>query len=122
LADAKAQLLQAQRDLDAAKAKANAIENEADAIIARKKIELTQAMRERQKRLGEANEAIISFENNKVVTSMRQRLFYVALEQVKAYLHQRITPTLHEKIIDHQLAIFKAMTKEQLGIVSNTIK
>ncbi len=122
MADAKAQLLQAQRDLDAAKAKANAIENEADAIIARKKIELTQAMRERQKRLGEANEAIISFENNKVVTSMRQRLFYVALEQVKAYLHQRITPTLHEKIIDHQLAIFKAMTKEQLGIVSNTIK
>jgi len=122
LADAQAQLLQAQRDLDAAKAKASAIENETDAIIARKKIEMTQTTRERQKRLEEANEAIISFENNKAVTSLRQRLFYAALNKVKEYLRQRITLYLHEQINDHQLAILRRMTKQQFGMVSNKSK
>lgn len=111
LAEAKANLAQAEKDLELAKAKAITIHADAESIIELKTIDLTRKLHERKKRLKEANVAIISFENNKVFTAMRQRLFRIALEQVREYLSKRITPDLHTKINDYQLSVLKSITK-----------
>ena len=111
MADVKANLLQAEEELRIARQKVITIHADAQSMIDLKTLELKNMIRDRQQRLKDANVAIITFETNKVVTAMRQRMFQIALKQVKQYLNQRITPELHTKIIDHQLGVLKAMTK-----------
>lgn len=111
MADVKANLLQAEEELRIARQKVITIHADAQSMIDLKTLELKNTIRDRQQRLKDANLAIITFETNKVVTAMRQRTFQIALNQVKQYLNQSITPELHTKIIDHQLGVLKAMTK-----------
>ena len=109
--EAKAKLLEAEQNLAAARSKVLVIEADAQTLIELKKVELKESLREKQYRLKEANNSIISFEKNKELTQMRHRVFHNALHRVKKYLNQSITVDLHLKINDHQLSTFNLINE-----------
>jgi F0F1-type ATP synthase membrane subunit b/b' len=109
--EVKANLAKAEKELEAAREKVVQIHSDADLTIALKTAELQESMRDRQKRVQDASLSVITFENNKVLTAMRQRLFRIAMTQVKESLSKRITAELHTQIIDHQLGVLKSIAK-----------
>lgn len=109
--EVKANLAKAEKELEAAREKVVQIHSDADLTIALKTSELQESMRDRQKRVQDASLSVITFENNKVLTAMRQRLFRIAMTQVKESLSKRITAELHTQIIDHQLGVLKSIAK-----------
>ena len=109
--EVKTNLSQAEKELEVARTKVVKIHADADSTIALKTTELQKSMHDRQRRIQDASAAIITFENNKVLTAMRQRLFRIAITQVKESLNKRITLDLHTQIIDHQLSVLKSLAK-----------
>jgi F-type H+-transporting ATPase subunit b len=109
--EAQSRLIQAEQDLALARNKVLTIQADAEILVEVKKRDLKESLSDKQKRLKEANNSIISFEKNKELTKLRYRVFNDALHHVKEYLNQSITNDLHLKINDYQLSTFNLMNK-----------
>lgn len=102
-------LNQARTQLEQAKAKAEEIRVNGILQMEREKQELIKAADEDSKRLEEAKNMTIRFDEQKAIVQIRQQVSRLTVKRALEIINSRLNGDLHARMIDYHIGLFKAM-------------